>query len=95
MTFETEGDQRRVVQEMAVGSHYIRKGDKSVVKDPKYLCKLVPVYSTDAFLPLLMVLLASFMQSGGNTCCMSKSRAKNRIHIGGLLFFFFCCWIVC
>lgn len=43
-TFETEGDQRRVVQEMAVGSHYIRKDDKSVIKDPKYLCKFAPLY---------------------------------------------------
>ena len=39
VTFETEGDQRRIVQEMAVGSLYIRKNDKSALKDPKYLCK--------------------------------------------------------
>lgn len=36
-TFETEGDQRRIMQEMAVGSLYIQRDDKSVIKDPKYL----------------------------------------------------------
>lgn len=37
VTFETETDQRRVLQEMAVGSLYIRNNDTSVIKDRKYL----------------------------------------------------------
>jgi len=37
VTFETEADQRRVVEQMAVGSYFVRNDDKSVVKDPKYL----------------------------------------------------------
>jgi hypothetical protein len=37
VTFETEADQRRVVQDMVVGKLHVNKGDKTVVKDPKYL----------------------------------------------------------
>lgn len=37
VTFETEADQRRVVQDMVVGKLAVNKGDTSVVKDPKYL----------------------------------------------------------
>jgi hypothetical protein len=37
VTFETEADQRRVIENMAVGSIYVKRNDTSVLKDTRYL----------------------------------------------------------